>query len=180
MLRIALLHDALDAMHTSRCALSLILLLATALVMGCDSGMDDREGGFLVEVRGDRVAQLEGSAQFLAQTASGSDEITAFEIVLTAQTSEILIESAEGSGAPQQATYSVEGTITGSSSQAVRVEFDPDRFTTTSELFIAESGTLTLTRVTDALVEGEFNLDARGTNDAAAEIILVGQFSVQR
>lgn len=158
----------------------LALLLATVFTAGCDSGPDRRDGSFFVDIRGDRSARFEGSAQFFLQTAPDSDEPTSFEIALTAQTSEIVIESVEGSGAPRQVTYSVERTATGTSSQVVRAEFDPDRFNTTSERFIAESGTLTLTRVTDALVEGEFNLDARGTNDPQAEIILVGQFSVQR
>lgn len=158
----------------------LTLAFAAVCVAGCDSGPDRRDGSFFVDIRGDRSARFEGAAQFFLRTAPDSDEPTSFEIALTAQTSEIVIESVEGSGAPQQATYSVERTATDASSQVITAEFDPDRFNTTSERFIAESGTLTLTRVTDALVEGEFNLDARGTNDPRAEIFLVGEFSVQR
>lgn len=156
------------------------LVLGAVAIAGCDSGPDRRNGSFVADVRGSVAVQLDGGAQFFLQTAPDSGEPTSFEIVLTAQTSEIVIESVAGSGAPQQATYNIERTTPGTSSRVVHAEFDPDRFNTTSERFIAESGTLTLTRVTEALVEGEFNLDARGTNDPRAEIFLIGEFSVQR
>ena len=158
----------------------LMLVLGAVCVASCDSGPDRSDGSFIVDIRGEFSARFEGAAQFFLRTAPDSDEPTSFEIALTAQTSEIVIESVAGSGAPRQATYSVERTATGASSQGITAEFDPDRFNTTSERFIAESGTLTLTRVTDALIEGEFDFDARGTNDPQAEIILVGEFSVQR
>ena len=156
------------------------LVLGAVTTAGCDSGPDRRDGSFVVDVRGAINIRLEGAAQFFLRTASDSDEPTSFEIALTAQTSEIVVESIEGSGPPQQATYNVERTASGTASNVVRAAFNPDRFNTTSERFIAESGTLTLTRVTEALVEGTFSLDARGTNDPQAEIFLDGEFSVQR
>lgn len=158
----------------------LLVVLCAVLAAGCDSGTDPQNGSFFVEIQGDVNVRLEGAAQFFLNTAPDSDAPTSFEIVLTAQTSELIIESIDGSGGPEEATYAVERAATGASEQAVRVEFDPERFTTTSELFIAEAGTLTLTRVTEAVVEGTFNLDARGTTDPEAEIILIGEFSVVR
>lgn len=158
--------------------LSLVVLLAVLFGAGCDSGTEGRTGSFVADIRGDIVAQLSGSAELIVQAAA-NDGPGSFDLILTSQRSEILIQSTAGSGPPEATTYSVErGSTDGT--PTVSVEFDPDRFTPTSELFIAQSGTVTITRVTDVLVEGRFNVDALGTNDATSEVILVGTFTAQR
>jgi len=164
-------------MPRSRPTLPLLLVLALTLVAGCDSGTDARSGSFFADIRGDIVDQLSGSAELTVQSTDGTPN--SFDVVLASQRSEILIQSAASSGPPEATTYSVERGST-DDAPTVSVEFDPDRFTPASELFIAQSGTVTITRVTDVLVEGRFNVGALGTNDAASEVILVGEFTAQR
>jgi hypothetical protein len=164
-------------MPRPRLVLPLLLVLALALATGCDSGTDARSGSFFADIRGDIVDQLSGSAELMVQSTDGMP--SSFDVILTAQRSEILIQSTAGSGPPEAVTYSIDrGSSDGN--PTVSVEFNPDRFTPTSELFIAQSGTVTITRVTDVLVEGRFNIDALGTNDATSEVILVGEFTAQR
>lgn len=156
------------------------LLLLALVLTGCDSNEDRRSGSFQAEVRGEMETLLDGSAELFLQTETDGDEPIAFEIVLTAQQSEIVVESVEGSGAPKEATYSVEQTATGATPEVVYVEFFPDRFNSTSERFIGQSGVLTITRTTDDVVEGEFNLDATGTSDPNAEVSIDGHFTASR
>ena len=164
-------------MPRSLCAFSLLFILCAVLLAGCDSGTDARSGSFVVDIRGDVVDRLNGSAELIVQSTNGSPN--SFDLILTSQRSEILIQSAAGSGPPEETTYSVDRASSDESPTA-SLEFDPDRFTPASELFIAQSGTVTITRVTDVLVEGQFNVDALGTNDATLEVILVGEFTAQR
>jgi hypothetical protein len=160
-----------------RATLSLFFVLALVLASGCDSGTEGRSGSFFADIRGDIVDQLSGSAELTVQSTDGTP--SSFDVILTSQRSEVLIQSTAGSGPPEATRYSVDrGSADGT--PTVSVEFDPDRFTPTSELFIARSGTVTITRVTDVLVEGRFNVDALGTNDATSEVILVGEFTAQR
>jgi hypothetical protein len=156
---------------------SILLMLCTLLVTGCDSGTEGRSGSFVVDIRGDVLDQLNGSAELIVQSTNGTPN--SFDLILTSQRSEILIQSAAGSGLPEETTYAVDRSSS-DGSPTVSVEYDPDRFTPASELFIAQSGTVTITRVTDVLVEGRFNVDALGTNDATREVILVGEFTAQR
>lgn len=155
----------------------LLLTLSAVLLAGCDSGPEAGAGQFVADIRGAFVAQLDGSARLILQP--DADAPTAFDIILTAQRSEIAIRSTDDSGPPEAATYAVERAAT-DAAPTVSVEFDPDRFSTTSERFIAQSGTVTLTNVTDALVEGTFNLEAMGTNDATRDLVLVGEFTAPR
>lgn len=158
----------------------LLALIGLVLLPGCDSGTDARTGNFFVDITGDILTQLNGSAELFLNTEADSDTPTSFEIILTAQRTEIAIRSASDSGPPEPTTYDVEGSGSDASAPTVSVEFDPDRFTTTSELFVASSGTVTITNVTDALMEGEFNVEAIGTTDPEAEVILVGEFTSVR
>lgn len=158
----------------------LLLALTVLLLTGCDSNDARSTGSFQAEVRSALTLQLDGSAELLLQYAGDGGAPVSFEVVLTAQRSEITFESASGSGGPEAVTYPIERAAPDTASQVVYATFDPDRLSATSERFDAHSGALTITRATENLVEGTFEFDATGTNNPNAEVLINGQFTVQR
>lgn len=165
-------------MRRTACFLFALILL---LLAGCDSNDDRRVGSFQADVQGDETTQLEGSAQLFVETDDDGAPFY-FEIMLFAENgpdSEIVFRSADGSGAPDEAAYSVEQTPTGATPLTVRAKYAPDRFDTSAPRYVGETGTLEVTNTTEATAQGEFRFDAVDTS-GGGRVTISGQFVAQK
>ena len=168
-------------MRRTLCFFCPLLVLLTVLLAGCDSNESRAPGSFQAEVQGALNTQLEGSAQFSVFTDEEDDTPTSFEIRLFAETGpnrDIIVRSADDSGAPQVATYSVEQTVTGAASNVVRAELT-DRANASLTIYEGETGIFEITRVTDTIVEGQFDFDAVD-GSSGERITVTGRFIAQQ
>lgn len=160
----------------------LLLALVPLLLLGCDSSNnDERIGHFQAEVEGAVTTRLDGSARFsIIENDDGTP--SRFEIMLFAEngpSSELILRSADGSGRPQEAQYSVEQTFTGAP-HVVRAEFKPDPFDAPAHIFEGEDGIVEITSVTETTIQGQFNFEALDGSAGERVFIGNGQFTAQR
>jgi hypothetical protein len=142
--------------------LAVLLLLVTA---GCDSS-DDRPalGTFTAEVRGNADANPEGTARFFTLERPDFPEegffnrATVMLVGTAGQTVTVAFYEP-----PRTRTYAVESPTTTGAVAYVGAHVDGDNYS-------SKGGTVTLTRVSDAVIEGTFNADIECCGNSFAGI----------
>lgn len=139
---------------------SVVLLLAALAVAACDSSTPE-VSSFEASITGDVVRQLSGPAGL--QDCSGADDPTfCIEMVPGGFGVEGLRLRSEGLAITERGTYALGATRGGMISLA---------YSSPDGQFVAESGTVEVTRFSDAYVAGTFTADLRSeTGDASLTV----------
>jgi hypothetical protein len=174
---LAMTSPFLAAFRAALRPLTPALLVGTLALSGCDSGNDGPdEGSFDVTVAGSFSDSFSGLAAFATEVDPENGSVFAIGLVNEESENEVVV--LVGKGAPAERTYelTMEETEDAEGAALFAVQTSEEE----GALYMAESGTLTVTDAATDRLRGRFEFEAVNILDETDTVTLSGTFDAPR